>query len=337
MENLEKSVFWNKAKLHMTAKALTMESLARPDQFSELVHIRRITHFTLLEGPFRVSTPEEAFLFDRRTLRVLKVDPAMAQQSLRPDVRSYLLAALDPTVLDRYPPSVEFGTTSTCNRSCASCIQGHQDMGKYQASESHWTSFVSQLSLHCASTPDQDHPVVHLHWYNEPLLDPRIGERLRDLRLAGVDNVVFMTNGDSLTDAKLDEVADLTQLCIIAAKSDRIYRRYNQFNLSARNVVCLDHGRYNRTIHGYNRCGSVPLTAGSRRPRCTRGFNIQIDHDGAIYLCANDMGRSHSYGHLDHNNVFEVWNSEPLVTWRVQLDSGQFTRNPCALCTHDYS
>lgn len=321
----------------MAARDLTVERLSRPDQVAELVRIRRITHFTLLEGPFSVSTPEEAFLFDRMTLRVLKVDPAMGQQSSKHEVRKYLIAALDPTMLDSYPPSVEFGLMSTCNRSCASCIQAHQDMGEYQASDSHWTSFVSQLSHHCASTPDQDHPIVHLHWYNEPLLDPMIGERLRDLRLAGVDNVVFMTNGDSFTDAKLDEVAEMTELCIIAAKSDSVYRRYGPFNLSARNIVCLDHSRYYRTIRGYNRCGSVPLTAGNRRPRCTRGFNIQIDHDGAIYLCANDMARSHSYGHLDHHNIFELWNSEPLATWRVQLDSGQFTGNPCALCTHDYS
>ena len=321
----------------MVDRALTVERLVRPEQLGELIPIRRITHFILLEGWFKISTAEEAFLFDRMALKILKVDPTIGHRTSTREIKEYLNSALDPTVSENYPPSVEFGTTSTCNRSCASCIQAHQDMGRYEASEAHWFSFVSQLARHCASTPDQDHPVVHLHWYNEPLLDRRILSRLRDLRGAGVDNVVFMTNGDSLTDAKLDEVAALTELCIVAAKSEDIYRRYSPFNLSAKNIVCLDHERYNLTVHGYNRCGTVPLTSGRRRARCTRGFNIQIDHDGSIYLCANDMGRSHRYGHLDYHNIFELWNTEPLLTWRVELNSGQFTGNPCALCTHDYT
>lgn len=319
----------------MDEKALSLNDFVEDPHNINLVSVRRMTHFALLEGKFSITTPEDAFLFDSYMIRMFKPSDNIIKHNTDNRLKEYLLSSLEGKDKER-PQSIEIGTTSECNRRCVSCIQAYSDMGRYMISSELWNIFVNQVSENARTTPIEDHPIIHLHWYNEPLKDKQLIHRLEQLKDNHVDNVVLITNGDFMNVDNAKVLSNLTELVIVSAKSKKTFANHQHHNYEANNIVCIDHSMYNDTARGYNRCGTVPIKDGKPKILCSKGFNLEIDHDGTIYLCCNDMAKSTPYGHIMNDNIFHLWKSEPLKTWREQLSKGTFNGDPCNSCAHDY-
>ncbi len=325
MLSIRSSIFWNKA-----ITVVGNPSLGDIAASQDKVHLfRTIARYSMLEGIFQVTSEQEAYLLDSLTLRLL--DVTCSNLSIASSqIKKHITKAYDT---QSSPPFVEICTITSCTRRCKSCIQGHMNLVEKTMSRDVWIECVNQLGKLFRSDSIQK-PVVHLHWYNEPLKDPTLTSKVEDLRQHGIDTIVLITNGDLLSPFILDVLSDLCMIVIVCAKSREVFERYKQYNELSCNIACVDHSHFHDNIQGFNRCGSTYRSETLMSTKCKKGLNINIDYNGDVYLCCNDMSKMFSPGNILQDRIIDIWRSEQLCNIQRELMSTGYSGAPCASCAY---
>jgi pyruvate-formate lyase-activating enzyme len=109
--------------------------------------------------------------------------------------------------LRRFPPVVRIETTNACNAHCTICPHRAMQRPLREMDDGLFALVVDE----CARSGCRE---IHLHNFGEPLLDPRLAERIRYAKHRGLRRVKIFTNGSLLDEgwarrliaAGLDEI-----------------------------------------------------------------------------------------------------------------------------------
>lgn len=227
-----------------------------------------------------------------------------------------------PTKLFRL---IEVETTNYCNRKCWYCIHGQQPVeSRIKMSDELIAKIIRELG---ALRYDGK-----LNWFsaNEPLLDPRIFDILKQTRrhVPRCDTRLF-TNGDLLTQEILERLfkCGLSYLRI-TAHSQETWRKVKALKLDGFNALPVPFWlRSPDSLN--NRAGTVkPLAKDTRFldwtcPRPMRFMVIRAD--GQLKLCAEDLAGVTFNASLNcrERSLKDLWFSEEMEHYRVRLKEGR--------------
>jgi len=114
-------------------------------------------------------------------------------------------------------------THSVCNQRCYFCPVATAPRPAFQMPTELWQSIVEQL----AGRRDTMEAVV-LNNYNEPTVDPRFVDQVRELKAAGLPPAV-LSNGSTFTSDKVDAILDLGGLTYLSINISTVDReRYRK-------------------------------------------------------------------------------------------------------------
>jgi len=262
---------------------------------------------------------------------------------------------------------VEMETHSYCNRRCSYCpnVVGDRLGENLQMPADLWETIVSGLA-----EIDYDKFLI-LNYYNEPLADRSILDRIREAR-ARIPKcrIMIYTNGDYLEPSYVDELAeaglDYMHVSIHLKRGDRytdlyVVNRINEVSvrmgIPAR-ITTLKSGQYaiaqapHRTMEievrginfydlGTDRGGLIGdiATAAKRSAPCTFPFqHFVISYNGLVAPCCHIRSdrpehKDFIYGNLrDYGSIFHAFCSAPAAAWRREMVSAAEKRSPCDTC-----
>ena len=161
-------------------------------------------------------------------------------EALEPLIRSGWLVAADADLAPQFRLRyVSVETHSVCNQKCYFCPVATAPRPAFQMPTELWRSIVGQL----VAWRDTIEAVV-LNNYNEPTVDPRFVDQVRELKAAGLPPAV-LSNGSTFTPEKVDailELGGLTYLSINISTLDRErYRRDRGKDHLDKVLAHLDH------------------------------------------------------------------------------------------------
>jgi radical SAM protein with 4Fe4S-binding SPASM domain len=231
---------------------------------------------------------------------------------------------------------VEVETNSGCDRACEICPRSvaRRERGDMRLEvfellldQLLWMGFSGTFS-----------PVA----YNEPFLDPRLSDLMREVRrrLPRV-NINIYTNGSSLTLEKIREIFDaginglmITQYHGNLPQDGGVVDILNGLPRDLRRKI-----RY-RVLYDdsplFNRGGLVEVENPVRKRVCYKAsVDAIVDSEGNLVLCANDYYAKYIYGNIQEKYILDLWNEPSFREVRRQLRRGNFSESPpiCQYCT----
>lgn len=262
---------------------------------------------------------------------------------------------------------VELETHSYCNRRCTYCpnVVGDRIGPNQLMAPDLWEMLVSGLE------EIQYKDNIVLNYYNEPLADRSILDRIRELR-ARVPNsrIMIYSNGDYLEPAFLDELADAgldyLHISIHLKRGDtysdlyvinRIIEISVRMGLPAKiqrvrsgefAIARAPHSKMEIEIrginfqqHGTDRGGLIKdiHTTEKRTAPCFFPFShFVVGYNGVVVPCCHIRGdrpehADYTYGNLrDYGSIFQAFASASGGAWRSELSGAQEKRAPCDTC-----
>lgn len=263
---------------------------------------------------------------------------------------------------------IEVESHSYCNRRCSYCPNVTGDrLGSNQFMPSDiWEILVSNLE-----EIGYDKNVV-LNYYNEPLADRDIFERIREVRRrVPKARIMIYTNGDYLEPGMVDELAeaglDYMHVSIHLKRGERYTDLYVvnriievsvRMGLAAK-VVRAQQGSLaiakaphpsmeieirgiNFYQHGTDRGGLLDdiHTAKSRSKSCFFPYShFVMSYNGLIAPCCHIRSdrpehRPYIYGNLrEYGSIFQAFTSATAAAWRREVGGSQVKRSPCDTCS----
>jgi 2-deoxy-scyllo-inosamine dehydrogenase (SAM-dependent) len=165
------------------------------------------------------------------------------------------------------------------------------------------------------------------HFYNEPLLHPRIVDVVRRTRerLPAVRQVLY-SNGDLLTDELHGRLSDAGIARFIITSHDRkpVPVRPNQVILMPEDLTIS------------NRGGAMESEAETLDLPCfAPSTMVIVTVTGDVLLCYEDFYRTQSFGNLRDSPLDEIWFSKRFEEVRRRLTGGDRTVTPvCRSCNN---
>lgn len=262
---------------------------------------------------------------------------------------------------------VELETHSYCNRRCSYCPNVVGDrIGPNQFMPADiWEKILSGLG-------DIDYRnCLVLNYYNEPLADLSILDRIREAR-ARVPNcrIMIYSNGDYLEPALIDQLADAgldyLHISIHLKRGDQysdlyVVNRINEISvrmgISAQihtlrsqdfAIAKAPHRKMEIEVrginfyrHGTDRGGLIDdiHTQAKRKDPCFFPFaHFVIGYNGQLAPCCHIRSdrpehEGYTYGNLrDYETIYHAFLSGPGAAWRRELVGTQEKRSPCDTC-----
>ncbi|MBF0152654.1 MAG: radical SAM/SPASM domain-containing protein [Magnetococcales bacterium] len=207
---------------------------------------------------------------------------------------------------------VEIETDARCNRSCSYCpVAKHKREG--QMPESLFYAIVDQLQQMNFSGR------FSFHFYNEPLLDPRLDTFIRYTRdrLAKA-TLVLVTNGDHLSRERFDQLlAAGIDLVSVSLHDKKIAKTSNALRGSLNErfqAKILITPTYEPQTPLSNRGGLVDLQKHQHEAvhnwpngGCTSVSSLVINYQGKVALCCDDFFARFGHGDLNETPLRTVW------------------------------
>ena len=262
---------------------------------------------------------------------------------------------------------VEMETHSYCNRRCSYCPNDAGDrLFNEPIPADIWETVIGGLQ-----EIDYAHHLV-LNYYNEPLADRSILDRLREARARlPKARLMIYSNGDYLEPGLVDELAeaglDYLHVSIHLKREDTytdLYVVNRMIEISVRmgipaKIVGLKPGELmiaraphrrleielrgiNFNVHGTDRGGLIGdiTTAAKRAAPCSFPFaHFVLGFNGMIAPCCHIRSdrpehAPYVYGNLrDYGSIFQAFTSRPAAAWRRELASARPKLPPCDTCS----
>jgi hypothetical protein len=263
---------------------------------------------------------------------------------------------------------IEMETHSYCNRRCSYCPNVVGDrLGANQFMPTDiWEKIIGGLE------EIEYRGNLVLNYYNEPLADRSILDRIREARpRVPKARIMIYSNGDYLEPGLIDELADAgldyLHISIHLKQGDAysdlyVLNRINEISVrmgiptkltsvkSREHVIGqAPHRKLQIEVRGLNfhvvgtdRGGLIDdiHTAAKRKAPCTFPFiHFVIGYNGMIAPCCHIRSdrpehASYVYGNLrDYGSIFQAFTSAPAAAWRRELATTLEKRSPCDTCS----
>lgn len=222
-------------------------------------------------------------------------------------------------------------TSSYCNRKCPACPTSLFERGKIYMDEKIYEKIVQMLAVIRYSGK------ISLHFFNEPLEDPSIVEKVRLMSENNPKASIWInTNGDYLTIELLRNLisAGIDKL-FITQYDGKIHKHIqnimNKVNSSERKFISV------RAINNFtgNRGGSLEneiidetLFAGCYLP----STQLVINYKGEVVLCCNDYYGKVVMGRIDKDSLMNIWSNKKFKKMRSLLKKKQ--RSQIKICEY---
>jgi len=220
-----------------------------------------------------------------------------------------------------WPSVVEIEINRRCNRRCSYCPNSleHWAKAEERMSDALFQRVIGMLAEIAFSGR------LSFHFFNEPLLHPRLEELVAFARAAlPLTHMVLYTNGDLLDDRR-------HQALLTAGIDLFLVTRHGWDDFPDRPFQFVQHPD-NFALSG--RGGTI---AGLERPLELACFGpsemMIVTLNGDVVLCHEDANRQYVMGSLASQDLATVWHSQAFVTARHALEDGKRGDGP-EICRH---
>lgn len=230
--------------------------------------------------------------------------------------------------------NIEIETVNRCNNDCAFCpVNVHSDKReKMKMSKELFQKIINDLK------EINYKGIISLYSNNEPLLDNRIckfvkyvSENLPEARQE------LYTNGLLLTPEKLKHLSAVLDKLVIDIYSDENKLPENMLWLkeypNLDNVKAIIRNK-NQVLT--SRAGNSPNKANIQKYNsfCIYPFRqMVIRPDGKVSRCCHDAYGEDTFGDLNYESIYEIWNGEKYREFRTCLiNGGRSTVKGCQKC-----
>lgn len=223
---------------------------------------------------------------------------------------------------------VSIETSTFCNRKCPYCPNSFEPTPKLFMNRKVFDRIIDEL------TGIRFTGFLNYHFYNEPLLDPRLMSwvQVAKRRLPGAFHRIY-TNGDYLTAEVVQGFisAGISSFFVTNHSSDR-----ESFNRRMSPIV-LQYSPYMHInpldLHqDHDSRAGLIRTGRSLLRRCTLYNNLQITYTGDVILCCNDYYRRHAYGNIMDRGLVEIWKTPAYSRLRSRIRRGVYDLEICKKC-----
>ena len=241
-----------------------------------------------------------------------------------------------------YPLYVAIETVNRCNGTCAFCpANKYAEKRPYaMMSDELFHKILSEI----AEWPDW-HGVFSLYVNNEPFIDPRMPELLKESRKALPNALMLLfTNGSLLTDKKMDVIADNVDVCYINNYSEEYklnprvqsaceYVKRNEERF--RNVKIVIQKRYSKEVLT-SRAGNSPnkpkATTAVAAPCLIPYTDLTIYPGGQVGLCCSDVLETQNFGNCSEDTLLNIYNGAKMRAVRKAMKDGRDKLPICKGC-----
>ena len=238
------------------------------------------------------------------------------------------------------PTWIELSLIDVCNRSCSFCPKSddsvapdtYQKMSKKLIDKLHddlkKMNYKGSLAL-CG--------------YGEPLLHKDIEYIVK--KLSNVADVEIVTNGDPLNHKMITKLykANAARLLISLYDGPEQIEKFKDMTQRANipdDFVILRDRWYTQTenfgVKLTNRAGTIKTgnqIGNDVHTTCYYpSYQFLIDWNGDIFLCPQDWQRRQAMGNMMQEEVFNIWVSNIIKKYRIDLLKGKRCNNPCKTC-----
>lgn len=216
--------------------------------------------------------------------------------------------------------TIEVEISSGCNLRCVTCPnKDHSRPDVSLPTEVIWAIVAELKSLDFAGN-------FSPHFYNEPLLDPRLPEILEHVRheLPQVCTTLF-TNFTLMTPEMYRRLAQSVDSFVVTVdepsirlKVERIRAQLTEVESSKLRVRSLEGAGLS------NRAGAVDVgeAPGRRLTQCNFPEHyLVVDAYGDVHLCCNDYFGKALFGNVRERSLLEIWRSPAFVAARAQAQA----------------
>lgn len=227
---------------------------------------------------------------------------------------------------------IEIETNTNCNRACRICPYSISPRPLGYMSQDIYNLLLDQLS-------DIDYKgQLAPCFYNEPLLDKRLPDLIRNARtVLPKAQLTIYTNGSLLTTRNI-------HILFNSGLDGMVISQYEE-NLPKDNIShilsdlpqdikkkiryrVLRNDQYLST-----RGGLVKIKKSIKKKRCYQAStDVIVDYKGNILLCCNDYKIENVFGNIGDKHIKEIWNQPDYKKVRKELRKGNFKFDICKAC-----
>lgn len=236
---------------------------------------------------------------------------------------------------------IEISPIDACNRKCVFCPKSDDKIAPntYNTmSNNHIEKLAKELKQ------VNYNGTIVFAGYGEPMLDKTIFEKISIL--SKVCNIEITTNGDPLNKKNIIRLVESGINKIVVSLYDgpeqieKFNKLFSSSGIDQQKYILRD--RWYKEDDGWglmvtNRAGTLNLENKNLPKKKDMScyythYSMMIDWNGDCYLCTQDWQRKMISGNIVNQNIIDIWNSEVLKKYRINLGSGRRIDNPCKNC-----
>jgi organic radical activating enzyme len=235
--------------------------------------------------------------------------------------------------LIKHLQEIEIDPIDICNRTCEFCPRSFDTFSNTKAR----LSFETAQKINDRLKEINYSKIVSFVGFGEPLLHKHLEECIRlvvaDLTL---DDVFIVTNGDFLTESRLQSLADAGVTTIKVSMYDEdLSTHFNAIAPSSLNMVYRHYYATTPQLVNRNEIWNSPKNYYIERACYIPFTSTLIDYHGNYLLCANDWSKSTHFGTVWSHSIEKAWLGSEINYFRHQLQNHQRTLFPCSACQVD--
>lgn len=242
---------------------------------------------------------------------------------------------------------IEFNLCGLCNRSCVFCPRSTPSA--FPNVDEHLDLKLYKKVMESLEGIGFDGTIIYSA-FSEPLLYKHLEDAIRISReRCPKARIEIVSNGDFVTAKKLASLFSLglTVFCISMYdgphQMDRFKKMQREAGLRDEQLILRVRWLSSEELFGItlsNRAGALnlkeigvaPLKEPMKKACYYPFYQILIDYDGSVLLCAHDWARRLIVGNVNDKSILVIWNNGILKRVRLALGKESRDFSPCNLC-----